>query len=138
MTGFVSSQRFSRVVNLPVGLAQTELRAGKTLIVATVQLARFQRLELRSLTLGLCAVLTPGAVPVYINSALGLCSVGLYRGVMVTAPLALTYSLGSTTTVNPFSNCVVETPGTYSVIVSNNTNNTDVSVAVTGALKLFF
>lgn len=138
MNGYVTDARAARIVNLPVALAQTELRAGKTLVVATVQLGLGQRLELRTLTLGLLAVLTPGAVPAYLNSALGLCSAGLYRGTMITSPLAVTQSLGNTTTVNPFSPCVVATPGTYSVIVSNNTNNTDLSVSVTGTIKLFF
>jgi len=33
---------------------------------------------------------------------------------------------------------VIESPGTYDVLVSNNTSNLDLSVAVAGVLKLFY
>ena len=137
MNGYVTTSRYARCLDLPVCLPQTELRAAKRLQIFTIQLRHGQRLELRSLTMSLLSVLTPGAVPTYLNAALSTCSVGLYAGNMITSPLAYTGTYGGATTVNPFSTCVVETPGTYGIIVSNNTANTDLSVAVTGSIKLF-
>jgi len=138
MNGFVTSARFDRVINLPLALPQTELRGGKAMTLVELALARHQRLELRSLSLTLLAVLTPGAVPVYLNTALGLCSVGFYRSDMLTAPLALVTYTDQAATVNPFSPCVVETPGNYLVIASNNTSNIDLAVCATGSLKLLY
>ena len=137
MNGFVTATRYARCASVPVSAAQTELRAGKTLLVTRVRLERGQRLELRSLNLALLAVLNPDSTPVFLNSALGLCSVGLYHGTMISSPLAYTFSQGGATSTNPFSPCVVETPGTYDIILSNNTSNTDLSVAATGVLKLY-
>jgi hypothetical protein len=138
MNGLVTTGRFARCASLPLSLAETELRAGGVITVASLDLKFGQRLELRSLTLHLVNILTPGVVTDYRSSALGLCSAGLYQGTMLTGALALTTSQGSVTTVNPFAVCVAETPGTYTVRVSNNTNNLDLAVAVTGTAKLFY
>jgi len=138
MNGFITSNRFARSLNLPLSFAQTELRSGKAVVISEIKLELHQRLELRTLTLAVIAVLTPGVIPVALNTALGLCSVGLYRGNMLTSPLGYTMFTNQTSTLNPFSPCIVETPGTYKVIVSNNTSNTDLSVTATGALRILF
>ena len=138
MNGFVNSVRRDRCVDLPISMAQTELRAGKTLSILQIKLALGQRLELRSLSIGMPAVLTPGLVPEYLNTAMSMCSVGLYRGTIITGPLAYTTSIGAVTTTNPFSPCVVESPGVYNVTVSNNTSNLNLSVVVAGAIKLYY
>lgn len=138
MNGFVTTQRYARVIDLPLSFSQTELAAGKAVYLSRIPLALHQRLELRSLTLAVVAILTPGVVPTYLNTAMTLCSVGIYDGPMITCPLAYTGFTDQTSTTNPFSSCVIETPGTYSVIVSNNTSNTDLSVVVTGAAKIYY
>ena len=138
MTGFVTTNRYARCVDMPLCLAQTELRAGKVITLARIVLTLGQRLELRMLALSQLAVLTPGTDPLYLNAALGMCSAGLYNNTMITSPLGYTYSSGGTTTSNPYDVCVIESPGTYDVLVSNNTSNLDLSVAVAGVLKLYF
>lgn len=138
MNGFVTTQRYARVLDLPLSFSQTELAAGKSVVLSRLPLALYQRLELRSLTISVVAILTPGVVPAFLNTAMSLCSVGLYRGTIITSPLAYTAFTNMTSTVNPFSTCVIETPGTYNVIVSNNTNNTDLAVLVTGSAKLYY
>ena len=138
MNGFVTTNRYARVYNLPITLAQTELRAGKAFVVARFPLALFQRLELRSLTLFVNAILTPGVVPIYLNTSMGLACAGLYNSPMLTSPLAYTAFTEQASTTNPFSPCVIETPGIYSVIVSNNTSNTDLSLTVTGTIKFYY
>lgn len=138
MNGFVTTQRYARVLNLPLSLSQTELAKGKSIYISEIPLEINQRLEVRSLTLTVAAILTPGVIPAYLNTAMSLASVGVYRGKMITSPLTYAAFTEQATTTNPFSVCVIETPGTYNVIVSNNTSNTDLSVIVTGAVKLYY
>jgi len=138
MNGFVTTQRFARVLDLPLSLAQTELRAGKAFVVTRIPLALHQRLEMRSLTIMVNAILTPGVVPAFLNTAMSLCSAGLYRSTILTSPLAYAAFTQMTATTNPFSPCVIETPGTYTLIVSNNTDNTDLSLTVTGSIKIYY
>ena len=138
MTGYVTDKQYARCANVPLSAAQTELRAAKTLMLASVTLAHGERLELRGLTLSLISVLNPAITPKYLNSDLGLCSVGIYNTTMISSPLAYTLSHGNTTITNPFSNCVIATPGVYQVILSNNTSNVDLSVAATGSLKHYY
>ncbi len=97
-----------------------------------------QVLELRALNLHLIKVLTPGVVPIYINRSLGLASVGVYEGPMLTGAMALVKgSQIGVTQFNPWSRRRLVSPGTYTVLVSNNTDNVDVAVSVLGALKLY-
>lgn len=138
MNGFVTTNRFDRVLDLPITFAQTELRSAKAIYLAKFVVSRNTRIEIRSLTLTVAAILTPDIVPLYLNTAMELCSVGVYRGIMVTGPLAYAAFKESTAMTNPFSPCVIETPGTYNVIVSNNTSNTDLSVVATGSIKLYY
>jgi len=138
MNGFITTNRYARTLSVPLSFAQTELRSGKSIVIAELPLALHERFELRSLTLSVLAILTPGVVPFYLNTAMGLCSVGLYRGTMITGPLAYASFTDQNCTTNPFAVCVVETPGTYRVVISNNTNNTDLSVAATGSLRFYY
>ena len=138
MNGFITSTRFSRTVNLPISLAQTELRRTKEIVIAEFSLALHQKLELRELTLTVVSVLTPGVVPSLINTAMGLCSVGIYQGAAVCGPIAYTSFTAQTTSTNPFSPCIILTPNNYRVIVSNNANNVDLAVAATGMVKFSY
>lgn len=97
-----------------------------------------QALELRCLNLHLIKVLTPGVIPSYVNRSLGLCSVGVYEGTMLTGAGALVKGLQ--VGVSQFNQWQVRrfiSPGIYQVIVSNNAQNIDLSVAVTGTLKVY-
>lgn len=138
INGFVTTNRYARVINLPVSFSQTELGSGKNITILKLPLAINQRFELRSLTIAMIAILTPGQVAALLNTAMGLCSVGLYQSSMLCSPLAYAAFNDQTSTANPFSPCVIETPGTYSVIVSNNTSNIDLAVVVTGSVKFCF
>ena len=138
MNGFVTINRYARALSVPLSFAQTELRSGKSIIIAKLPLALHQRFELRSLTIAVISILTPGVIPIYLNTAMGLASAGLYRSLMVTGPLTFASFTDQNCVTNPFSPCVVETPGIYRVIVSNNTSNADLSVVVTGSLKLYY
>ena len=135
--GYISDLRYSRVLNTPIALPQTELRRGKTLNIASVTVAAGQSLELRSLTANLLNLLTSGAVPHLHNKALGYVSVGVYSSTMVCSSAALlTMQSPGVATLNPFIPRIFSAPGTYHVIVSNNTSNIDMTVVVTGTLKL--
>ena len=97
-----------------------------------------QLLELRCLNLHLIKVLTPGVIPEYVNRSLGLASVGVYEGPMLTGGGALVKGLQvGVSQFNQWSVRRFISPGTYDVIISNNTRNIDISVAVTGTLKVY-
>lgn len=138
MNGFITPSRFERILNLPISMAQTELRRGKTLSIAQVTLEQGQVLEMRALSLHLVRLLTFGEIPEYLNSALGLCSVGLYFGPMISSPISYTKvtTTGATAT-NPYVRKRVRCPGVYNVLVSNNTSNIDMSICATGAMTIY-
>jgi hypothetical protein len=136
--GLVTTNRYARIADMPISFPQTQLNAGTLIIITQIVLAMHQRLELRSLNCALDAILTPGVVPIYLNSAMGTCSVCVSRSLTVCSPLAYALVVDRSTTSNPFSPCVIETPGVYNVIVSNNTSNTDMAVTATGMFKLYY
>lgn len=137
-TGFITPNRFSRILDVPFNMAQTELRSGKAIQVAQIPLNLGERLQVRSITLHLPRILTPGVEPLWHNEFLGYASVGIYFGRSISCPIAFAKisDIGAST-VNPFAIHIFSTPGVYTVKVSNNTRNLDVSVAVTGAAKIF-
>jgi hypothetical protein len=129
---------FSRSLALPIALAQTELRRGKQIQIMQFDLKAGQLLELRALNLHLIKVLTPGVVPVYVNRSLGLASVGVYEGTMLTGAGALVKGLQvGVSQFNPWQVRRFISPGTYTVLISNNAQNIDLSLAVTGTLKVY-
>jgi hypothetical protein len=129
---------FSRSLALPIALAQTELRRGKQIQIMQFDLKSGQLLELRCLNLHLIKVLTPGVIPDYINRSLGLASVGVYEGSMLTGAVALVKGLQvGVSQFNQWSVRRFISPGSYEVVISNNTRNIDVSVVVTGTLKVY-
>jgi hypothetical protein len=129
---------FSRSLALPIALAQTELRRGKQIQIMQFDLKAGQLLELRALNLHLIKVLTPGVVPVYVNRSLGLASVGVYEGTMLTGAGALVKGLQvGVSQFNPWQVRRFISPGTYTVLISNNAENIDLSLAVTGTLKVY-
>jgi hypothetical protein len=134
---FVTPNIFERILAIPVSLAQTELRRGKSIQITQFRIELGQALELRALNLHLLKVLTPGVTPDYVNRSLGLASVGVYEGPMLTGALALVKGAQvGVTQFNPWSVRRFVSPGTYTVVISNNTRNVDISVAATGSLKL--
>ena len=138
MTGFITRTRRANVLDLPISMAHTELRRGETLQIAQVQITLNQILELRALTLNVVRVLTFGAIPSYLNSAFGLCSVGLYFGPMISSPIAyVKITTNGAALMNPYARKIIRSPGIYNVIVANNTNNMDIAVCATGSMKFY-
>ncbi len=134
----VTPERFDSILTFPIALAQTELRRGKTIHIGSYVLEAGQIFDVRALTLHIIRVLTPGVSPEYLNSPLGLASVGLYYGPMVCSSAALvTQTQVGSNCLNPFSIHRFVTPGTYSAVISNNTSNIDISVCVTGSIKKY-
>ena len=135
---YVTPNIFGRILTIPVSLAQTELRRGKDIQIMQFDLKLGQIFELRALNLHVLKVLTPGVTPEYVNRSLGLASLGVYEGPMLTGALALVK--GSQVGVTQFNPWMVRrfvSPGTYTVLISNNTRNVDLSVSAMGALKLY-
>lgn len=135
---YITATRYARIVDLPVALPQTEVRRGKQIILGRVTLALGQLLRIRSLVLHVIRNLTPGPLPSSMNTTLGIASVGIYLGPMLTSSPALVR--GPTTgsfALNSFGLHDIVTPGNYTVIVANHTDNFDLSVIVTGSLKLY-
>lgn len=139
MNGYITKERLARTLHVPFAFPQTELRAGRSMTVAVLNLARGQRLEVRSLTLNVLRVLTTGLLPALRYNALSVCSIGLYAGESSACPLVYASAQGnSSATSNPNRRHTIEGPGKYTVVVRNNTSNVDLSVAGTGAAKLYY
>lgn len=138
MNGYVTPNRLSRVLDIPISFAQTELRRGKYIQIAQIPIELNQRLHVRGLVIHCVKNLTPGISPVYATTSLGTVSVGVYFGSVLTSPLALAYVLNlGVSSVNPFQVVKCLSPGVYTVVISNNTTNMDFSVAATGVAKLY-
>ena len=136
---YVTSTEFDRIATLPLALPQTEMRRQKAIQVTTIVLAQGQRLELRSLNLHLIQVLTPGVAPVLETTALGVASAGLYLdGGMLSGGIGVVAATAAgVSSYSPNQPVVVTAPGTYVVIVSNNSSNVDVTVSLTGSVRIF-
>jgi hypothetical protein len=137
--GYLTVNEFDRIQTLGIALPQAELRRQKILQITSVYLSLGQRLELSSLNVHLIQILTPGVVPSVESTSLGIVSAGLYLyGGMMTGGLGVAAaSSPGVSSISPLQPVVVTAPGRYSVMVSNNSNNVDVSVAVTGSLRIF-
>lgn len=136
MSGYVTASRYDRILTLPVSLPQTELRRGRSIQAAVIRLGLGEEFELRSLTLHLLKILTPGAVPQLNNTALGLVSAGVYQSPMLTGSAAcVKATTPGAFSYNPSAPARFSTPGTYTVIVSNNAANIDLAVILTGSVK---
>lgn len=138
MNGFVTPTRLSRVLDIPISFAQTEIRRGKFIHVAQFPILLGQTIVLRSLTLHTVQNLTPGQIPNYSTTSLGAISAGLYYGSALTSPLALASTVNTgISSLNPFYLVKCASPGVYTIVVSNNTTNMDFAISVTGAIKLY-
>lgn len=135
---YVTPTLADRTLSMPVSLPQTELRRGKSIHIASFVLEEGQFLQLKSLNLHLLKILTPGVVPVYASKVLGVVSVGIYDSPMLCSGGCLVrgYEVG-VSQFNPWQTRRFYNPGTYTVVVSNNTTNVDVDVCVNGSLKLY-
>jgi len=135
---YVIPQRFDRVLDFPAALPQTELRRGNTIKVSTIVLKAGQRLEVRCLTLQLASIITPAITPAFLTDATGLVVAGVYNS-PCSASSATLISLGvpGVVSLNPNQSRGFESPGTYDVLVTNNTINADLSVVLTGVLKVY-
>lgn len=136
---YLTTSQFERIETVMIALPQTELRRQKSLQVSTIILNLGQVLELRSLNLHLLKIYTSGVASALEITSLGLVNVGLYlNGAMMTGGVGLVSAtapgVGSYSPAQPVR---IVTPGVYKVIVSNNSNNIDVAVLVTGSAKVF-
>ena len=135
---YVTDTRFSNTVGVPISLPQTELKRSKSVQIAQWNLETGQKLVLKSLSLQVVRILTPGVLPVYSTTALGTTSVGLYLDGAITSPIGIaSASTVGSFAVNPRAAHVAVTPGLYTVVVSNNTENIDVSVCVSGLMRIY-
>ena len=136
---YISQIEFDRVLSVPIALPETELRRQNFLTIGTLVLEPGQRLELCCLHLQIFKLLSFGVSPLLADSSLGLCSVGLLTSTMFTSALGLTtLSAVGTAAWNQDQPVIVTAPGTYAVQVYNNSTNMDLSVVVTGAMRLFY
>ena len=101
------------------------------------------------MNLNIIKILTPGIIPDIVNSTFGICTVGVYgpintwNGNMICSPIVKVTANGlGVSTLNPFTDYSVMTPGIYVVAVFNNTGRSaesaiDLSISVTGQIKLY-
>jgi len=138
MNGYVTYARSKTIYDLPIQLPQTELRRGRIITAGKIQISLGQVMRVRLFTLHLINIITPDSVPDIFSNALGLASAGVYLGPMVcSSGLLMRASAPGIVAFNSFQYRDFSTPGVYSFIVSNNTSNIDMTVALTGVAKIF-
>jgi len=135
---YLTASHFDEILTLPISLPETELRRQRSIQIATFPVALGQRLELRSLTVHLVKILTPGVAATLDNTVLGLCSAGIIVGSMATCVIGnvIVNDLGAGCWRSD-QPVIITSPGIYRVLAFNNANNVDLSVAVTGSVKFF-
>lgn len=134
--GYVSPVQFERILNVPVALPQTEIRRSKTLEIVTIDLKSGQSFEVKSLTVHLLNILT-SEVPHLKNTDLGYVSVNISNSPMIcSGGSVIRVRNPGAVTLNPYLNRVYSAPGIYTVSVTNNIDNADITVVVSGVLKM--
>ncbi len=137
MNGFITTSRFATTFSAPIQLSQTELRRGRFLVAGQVKLLLGQTMRVRLLSLHLINVLTGNTTPIELSTPMGVVSAGVYLGPMICSSAALLKATSpSVVSMNPFQYRDFATPGSYYFIVSNNTANIDVTVAMTGVAQI--
>jgi len=98
-----------------------------------------QHLEMACCNLQVYKVLSFGVSPLLLDDTLGLASVGLLASTMLTSAVGLvsTKAVG-TMTWNQDQPVVITAPGIYRAVVFNNCSNVDLSVVVTGSVRIFY
>lgn len=130
---------YDRLLFSPISLPETELRRQNFLRISTLVVQPGQRLEMCCLHLQVFKLLTFGVSPILADSTLGLCSVGLLASTMFTSAVGLvTLGAVGTATWNQDQPIMISAPGSYQVIVYNNSLNMDLSVVVTGAARIYY
>jgi hypothetical protein len=136
--GFTTAQRFQQILDLPISLAQTELRRGRFIAAGRIKLELGQVMRVRLFALHFISVLTPLVDPAVFNTALGIVSAGVYISPMIcSSALLLKLSSPGIVAANSFACKDFSTPGTYVFLVANNSSNVDASVSLTGSVKVF-
>jgi len=143
---YILASRYAGITTIPVSLPQLELRPGDSAVVSMLKIEQNQKMMLRWLSLNLIKLCGVNATnPTLINPGLGIVYAGVYSsGYNSTygpcgTPIALV-SVKSTGTsmINPYHPRNFESPDTYSIIVSNNTQSTTVNVGVSGSILYYF
>jgi len=137
------AQRASAVLNVPLSLPQTLLQGYDTVTVATIKLALGQRLVISHATLQLLQAKITGP-PVKIQCSLGYCYLGVYgQGfeaihIPTGSPTKQLVLQGPGSKAwNPYDHREFHLPGTYEIVVSNNLQNADLDVVMTGSARLY-
>ena len=137
VNGFITEQRFGTSLDVPITLPQTELRRGRYINCGQVCLTLGQTMRIRCLNLHLVNIITATAIPNIFSTALGIVSAGIYTSPMACSSACLLSAQSpGIVSLNSFAYKDFSTPGVYYFMVSNNTTNIDVSVALTGVAKL--
>ena len=138
MSRYVNQSYFDTVRTLPIVLPQTELKRETSILLASLPLNLGEYMELRSLTLHVIQLLTPGVNPSSEVDAIGAASVSVQLGGMATGAIAVVpIASPGAASLDANKPVVIRAPGVYQVYVRNHSNNVDMSVCVTGSAKIF-
>jgi hypothetical protein len=138
MNGFVTTDRYQTIYDLPIQLPQMELRRGRYIVCGAVKLVLGQVMRVRCFNLHLINIITPDNTPDIFSTPLGLVSAGVFMSPMLCSGAVLMRCLApGVAGFNSFQYRDFATPGIYYFAVSNNTRNIDLTVALTGVAKIF-
>jgi len=142
MSGHVTTSQFNNIVDTPILLPQTELRAGDSLVICSVKLLLGQTLRLGYVAAQLLKI-DPGT-PVKTNTSLGLAYVGVFAGgfeflrVPSGTPINyLTVSGPQIVVLSPYNQRNFVGPDVLEIVAVNN-SDLNMELAVTGTAKVFY
>lgn len=140
MNGLVTTYQFDNIIDIPVLLPQTEIRAQDSLVICSVKLLLGQTLCLGYMACQLVQI-DPGDA-IKANSSLGLAYVGIFAGGFESlrtpsgTPINFVSMSGPQISVlSPYNQRNFAGPDIVEIVVVNNTD-LNMEVAVTGTAKL--
>jgi len=144
MNGHVTETRLKSIINLHAALPQADLRRGDSIIISSTKLALGESLQIGWLGLQIIKINLSEQTPTRIINSLGFVFAGFYMGSFdpLRRPSGLPTNFVSLSGPNvklmsPFTKRSFAGPDIVTLIVVNNTIDTDVEVMLCGSMKLY-
>ena len=142
MTGHVTTSRNDSIIDLPISMAQLELKKEDSIVITSVKLSLGQVLRINWLSMQLISM--KSGSPTKITDSLGFVYGGVFAAGFDTVrrpsgtPI-FTRSINSplTKVLNPHIIREFSGPDIIEFVAVNNTSNVDVEIAMMGDVKLY-
>lgn len=144
MNGHVTETRLKSIIDLHAALPQADLRRGDSIIISSTKLALGESLEIGWLSLQIIKINLTEDTPTRIINSLGFVYAGLFMGGFdpLRRPSGMPTNFISLNGPNvklmsPYTRRSFAGPDIVTLIVINNTVDTDVEIMLAGSMKLY-